>query len=78
MTVYLAYHGYDYEGDSVIGVFDNLDAAVACCRGVYNHSWTKGQEWREEFGADNGSFSATTKGSYVRVHSHDVLSAFGG
>jgi hypothetical protein len=45
MTVYLAYHGYDYDGDTVIGVFDNLDAAVACCRNVYNGTWTKGQTW---------------------------------
>jgi len=78
MTVYLAYQGFDYDGDSIIGVFDNLDAAIACCRETYNHTWTHGQTWREEFGSLGASFSAHTKGSYVRVYPYEVRSTFGG
>ena len=79
MTVYLAYHGYDYDGDTVIGVFDNLDAAVACCRNVYNGTWTKGQTWNETYNVvfPDIPFEARTKGSYVRIDFHNVLSTFG-
>lgn len=31
MKVWIAFYGYDYEGDSIIGVYTNFDDAVSNC-----------------------------------------------
>lgn len=80
MTVYLAYRGYDYEGDDVIGIFDNLDAAVACCRhDNENNTWASKKEVIERFSPDSYTLYSLHRGTmHMRVTAMQILSNFGG
>lgn len=80
MTVYLAYRCYDYEGDDIIGIFDNLEAAIACCRHENGrNSWAKNGETIERLTPDGYTlFSLHRGGMHMRVSTMQVQSTFAG
>jgi hypothetical protein len=80
MMVYLAYRGYDYEGDDILGIFDNLEAAISCCRHENAaNTWARSGEAIEHLTPDGYTlFSLHRGGMHMRVTSVQVQSTFGG
>jgi len=83
MIVYVSYQQYAYEGEDVLGLFDNLNAAVAAARfAISNDSWTNSKNAPagavESFSDDpHRLFSSHIRGKSSRVCSMSVKSTFG-
>jgi hypothetical protein len=65
MKVYIASHGYDYEGSDTIGVYSTFQAARAICVArIGNDNFTISE--------GDGFFSATGRGQSYNVWAYEV------
>lgn len=82
MKVYISYHAYAYERDDVIGIFSNLESAIACCRARYEDKkdkWSSSERLPLSQGHDSvTAFEAFFSGDSVCVKIYQVSDTFGG
>lgn len=82
MKVYISYHAYEYERADVIGIFSNLESAIACCRAYYKDrkdKWTSSERLPLAQGHDSvTAFEAFSNGDSVAVKIYQVSDTFGG
>jgi len=82
VKVYISHYAYAYERDGVIGIFSNLESAIACCRARYedkNDGWSRSERLVLSQGYDSvTAFEAFFSGDSVCVKIYQVSDTFGG
>ena len=82
MKVYVSRYTYVYERPDVIGIFSNLESAIACCRARYEgnkDAWASSERLPLTQGyASVTAFEAFFSGDSVSVEIYQVSDTFGG